>query len=282
MIDIETKEEDFVNIFVTANTHDDLLFFSDKGKGLPGENVRVAGGQEGDERQVGNELFVHLGRRKDHLHFGVSQVGQRSPKFFLMMATKNGVVKKTDASSFKDVRRNGITAIRLEKSDELKFVKFVSKGDHLIMATKNGQSIMFKESDVRAMGRAAAGVRGIRLAEKDELVGTDTVTASGKDQFFLNMGSKGYGKKDKREKLSPPKRGGSGIKTFKVTEKTGPLMVARIIGRGEGAHRHIAQRPSHPGIFVRDSVFGTANSRSEDNENETRRQHRDDDMLVNL
>ena len=100
-----------------------------------------------------------------------------------------------DTASFKDVRRNGITAIRLEKGDELKFVKFVSKGDHLIMATKNGQSIMFKESDVRAMGRAAAGVRGMRLADKDELVGTDAVTAGGKDQFFLNMGSKGYGKK---------------------------------------------------------------------------------------
>ena len=73
------------------------------------------------------------------------------------------MVKKVDTASFKDVRRNGITAIRLEKGDELKFVKFVSKGDHLIMATKNYQSIMFKESDVRAMGRAVTGVRGIRL-----------------------------------------------------------------------------------------------------------------------
>ena len=87
------------------------------------------------------------------------------------------------------------------------------------MATKDGQSIMFKESDVRAMGRAAAGVRGIRLSAKDEVVGADTVTSGGKDQFFLNMGSRGYGKKTSVKNYRLQNRGGSGIKTFKVTEK---------------------------------------------------------------
>ncbi len=232
VIDIETKEEDFVNIFVTANTHDDLLFFSDKGKVY---QVKMFELPEGKRATKGKSVMNFLSITADEkiTSILVFPKSAKEAQNFLMMATKNGVVKKVDAASFKDVRRNGITAIRLEKGDELKFVKFVSKGDHLIMATKEGQSIMFKESDVRAMGRAAAGVRGIRLAEKDELVGTDTVTAGGKDQFFLNMGSKGYGKKTSVKNYRIQKRGGSGIKTFKVTAKTGPLMVARIIGRGE-------------------------------------------------
>src|SRR3989344_1929473 len=232
VIDIETKEEDFVNIFVTANTHDDLLFFSDKGKVY---QVKMFELPEGKRATKGKSVmnFLSISADEKITSILVFPKSAKEAQSFLMMATKNGVVKKVDTASFKDVRRNGITAIRLEKGDELKFVKFTSKGDHLIMATKNGQSIMFKESDVRAMGRAAAGVRGIRLAEKDELVGTDTVTSGGKDQFFLNMGSKGYGKKTSVKNYRLQNRGGSGIKTFKVTDKTGPLMVARIIGHGE-------------------------------------------------
>ncbi len=232
VIDIETKEEDFVNIFVTANTHDDLLFFSDKGKVY---QVKMFELPEGKRATKGKSVmnFLPVSADEKITSILVFPKSAKEAESFIMMATKNGVVKKVNTASFKEVRRNGITAIRLEKGDELKFVKFTSRGDHLIMATKKGQSIMFKESDVRAMGRTAAGVRGIRLAEKDELVGTDAIIAGGKDQFFLNMGSRGYGKKTSVKNYRLQKRGGSGIKTFKVTEKTGHLMVARIIGRGE-------------------------------------------------
>lgn len=232
VIDIETKEEDFVNIFVTANTHDDLLFFSDKGKVY---QVKMYELPEGKKATKGKSVmnFLSISADEKITSILVFPKSAKEKESFLMMATKNGVTKKVDASNFKDVRRNGITAIRLEKGDELKFVKFVYKGDHFIMATKNGQSVMFKESDVRAMGRAAAGVRGIKLADKDEVIGSDTVSAGGKNQFFLNMGSKGYGKKTDIKNYRIQKRGGSGIKTFKVTEKTGSLMVARMIGQEE-------------------------------------------------
>ena len=232
VIDMETKEEDFVNIFVTANTHDDLLFFSDKGKVY---QVKMYELPEGKKATKGKSVmnFLSISADEKITSILVFPKSAKEKESFLMMATKNGVVKKVDASSFKDVRRNGITAIRLEKGDELKFVKFVYKSDHFIMATKNGQSVMFKESDVRAMGRGAAGVRGIRMDDKDEVIGSDTVSFGGKEQFFLNMGSKGYGKKTGIKNYRIQNRGGSGIKTFKVTEKTGHLMVARIIGQEE-------------------------------------------------
>lgn len=232
VIDIETKEEDFVNIFVTANTHDDLLFFSDKGKVY---QVKMYDLPEGKRATKGKSVmnFLSISADEKITSILVFPKSAKEKESFLMMATKNGVAKKVDASSFRDVRRNGITAIRLDKGDELKFVKFVNKGDHFIMATKDGQSVMFKESDVRSMGRAAAGVRGIKLADKDEVIGSDTVQVGGKNQFFLNMGSRGYGKKTDIKNYRIQKRGGSGIKTFKVTEKTGSLMVARMIGQEE-------------------------------------------------
>ena len=232
VIDMETKEEDFVNIFVTANTHDDLLFFSDKGKVY---QVKMYELPEGKKATKGKSVmnFLSISADEKITSILVFPKSAKEKESFLMMATKNGVVKKVDASNFKDVRRNGITAIRLEKGDELKFVKFVYKNDHFIMATKDGQSVMFKESDVRAMGRGAAGVRGIRLDDKDEVIGSDTVSSGGKEQFFLNMGSKGYGKKTGIKNYRIQKRGGSGIKTFKVTDKTGSLMVARMIGQEE-------------------------------------------------
>ena len=124
---------------------------------------------------------------------------------------------------------------------------------------------------------------GIRLVNKDELVGTDTVTSGGKDQFFLNMGSKGYGKKTSVKNYRLQNRGGSGIKTFKVTEKTGPLMVARIIGHGEEELIAISLKSQVIRVSLSEiPSLGTANARGENNENETRRQHCVNNMLVKI
>jgi len=232
VIDIETKEEDFVNIFATANTHDDLLFFSDKGRVY---QIKMFDLPEGKRATKGKSVmnFLSISSEEKVTSVLVFPKSAKEGQNFLIMTTKRGVVKKIDASSFKEVRRNGITAIKLDKDDELKFVHFVSKGDLAIMASKEGQSITFKESDVRAMGRAAGGVRGMRLDDKDEIIGADVITSGGKDQFFLTIGSKGYGKKTGVKNYRIQKRGGSGIKTFKVTSKTGSLMVARVISSQE-------------------------------------------------
>jgi DNA gyrase subunit A len=149
----------------------------------------------------------------------------------LMMVTAQGVVKKVKAESFKDVRRSGLIAISLDKGDELKEVLALTKGDDIMLATTLGQSIRFKESDVREMGRAAGGVRAIKLAKEDIVIGVDRIPkASEMSLTILTLSSHGLGKKTNIKEYKTQKRGGSGIKTAKVTPKTGKLIVAKIIG----------------------------------------------------
>ena len=228
VIDINTKDEDFVNIFLTANTHDDLLFFTDKGKVY---QIKMYDLPEAKRATRGKSImnFISLGGDEKVTSVLVFSKDAKEKEVNLIMATKDGVVKKVAADSFKDVRRSGITAIKLHEGDELRFTRLVSKGDSVILATKNGQSIMFKESDARLMGRSAGGTRGIKLAEGDELIGADIIKKGGKGQFLLVMSEKGYGKKTDVKNYRMQKRGGSGIKTSKITDKTGPLIIAKVV-----------------------------------------------------
>jgi DNA gyrase subunit A len=147
----------------------------------------------------------------------------------LMMITKDGTTKKSAAESFKDVRRNGLIAIRLEEKDELLAALFVSDQDSVILTTQNGQSIRFNHNDVREMGRTAGGVIGMKLDKGDVIVAADKIPTGTKNAELLIMTANGYGKKTKLSEYKLQKRGGSGIKTVKVTEKTGMLMVARVV-----------------------------------------------------
>lgn len=228
VIDMETKEEDFVSIFVTANTHDDLLFFTDKGKAF---QIKMYDLPEGKRATKGKSIvnFLSLSGGEKVTSVLVSSKEAKENSESLVMVTKNGIIKKVDVSSFREVRRSGIIAIRLTRGDELKFSFLVSRGDYVILATKKGQSIMFKESDVRNMGRGAGGVRGIKLSSGDELVGAGAVRRKDKEQFLLTMGKKGFGKKTQVKNYRLQRRGGSGIKTAKITDKTGLLMIAKVI-----------------------------------------------------
>ena len=240
VIDIETKEEDFVNNFITANTHDDLLFFTDKGKAYQIKAYDLPEGKRATKgKSMANFLSITDTEKVTSVlvfpkNLGVellSELRSSTPKqdISLVMVTKNGTIKKADAESFKDVRRNGIIAIKLDKNDELKFTFLTSKGDNIFLATKKGQLIMFKESDVRMMGRSAGGVRGMKMSSGDEVVGADAVQAKDKDLFVLTMSSIGFGKKTKLKDYRQQKRGGSGIKTAKITAKTGQLVIAKAI-----------------------------------------------------
>lgn len=231
VIDMDTKDEDFVNIFITANTHDDLLFFSDRGKAY---QIKMYDLPEGKRATKGKSIvnFLSLSADEKVTSVLVFPKSAKEKEFSLALVTKKGIIKKVEAESFKDVRRNGIAAIKLDKGDELKFAFLVSRGENLILATKKGQSILCKESDVRKMGRAAGGVRGIRLSSDDELVGADAVDLREKELFLLTMSKKGFGKKTNVKNYRLQKRGGSGIKTAKNTEKTGSLMIAKAIGPG--------------------------------------------------
>ncbi len=228
VIDMNTKEEDFVNIFLTANTHDDILFFSDKGKAY---QIKMYDLPEGKRATKGKSIanFLSLGGDERITSALAFSSKKKTDNMFLIMATKNGVVKKVDASGFGDVRRSGIIAINLQKGDELRFVRALAKGDDVILASKKGQSIRFKESDARVMGRSAAGVRGVKLPAGDEVVGACVIRKGAEGQFLLTMSEKGYGKKTDVKNYRLQRRGGSGIKTSKITDKTGALIIAKVI-----------------------------------------------------
>ncbi len=229
VIDMNTKDEDFVTIFLTANTHDNLLFFTDKGKAYQTKMFEIP---EGKRASKGKSIvnFLSLSSEENVTSVLVIPKNLVSKEMSsLIMVTKNGIIKKVALSSFKDVRSNGIIAIRLSKGDELMWASIVSKGDDVILITRQGQSIRFKESDARIMGRTAAGVRAIRLKKSDELIGTGVIKKSEKTLSLLIMSRNGFGKKTDIKNYRLQKRGGSGIKTSKITSKTGELIAAYII-----------------------------------------------------
>ncbi len=228
VIDISTKEEDIVTNFTIANTHDDLLLFTDKGKIF---KLKVYELPEGKRATKGKPIvnFISISPEEQVTSILALPKNLKSDGASLVLITKNGMMKKVEASQFEDVRRSGILAIRLRKGDELKWAKLAVSGDHLILATALSQAIRFKESDVRVMGRTAAGVRAMRLKKNDEIIGADIVGSKEKNWLFLTMSRCGYGKKTNLKNYRIQKRGGSGIKTSKITPKTGNLTSAVVL-----------------------------------------------------
>jgi DNA gyrase subunit A len=221
-----TKEEDRIDKVASIETHDDLMFFTNTGKifqtkayEIP-ESSRTAKGQAiVNFLQISPEerITAMLSRKKDD--------GFK----FLFMATKFGTVKKTKIEDFANVRRSGLIAINLDKGDVLGWVQLTTGTDDMVMTTRQGQAIRFKESDVRAMGRSASGVRGIKLSEGDDVVGAEVVRKDdAKNMELLILSQNGLGKRSDLKSYKVQKRGGSGIKTMKVTPKTGELVGAMI------------------------------------------------------
>ncbi len=228
VIDIEPKEEDFVTMLVSANTHSDLLFFTNRGKAY---QIKMYDIPEGKRATKGKSIMNFLSLEGDEKVTSILPIDKEMKKTteHLMMVTMQGVVKKVSAESFKDVRRSGLIAIKLEKGDELQAVLALVKGDDVMLATTLGQSIRFKESDVREMGRAAGGVRAIKLSKDDMVIGVDRIPKGESSLSLLTISSNGLGKKTNVKEYKTQNRGGSGIKTAKVTPKTGKLIVAKII-----------------------------------------------------
>jgi len=235
VIDLATKEEDFVYILLHGSTHDDLMFFTDKGKAYKTKMYELPEGKKATRgKSIVNFLPISSGERITSILAVSCQTGRQAKKIseektYLAMITKKGVIKKVTISQFKDVRRSGIIAIKLNKDDELGWARLVSASDHIILASRKGQAIRFKESDVRAMGRTATGVKAMSLKQGDELIGADVVSAQEKDTFFLTLSARGFGKKTKVKEYRLQKRGGSGIKTARITDKTGQLVSANIL-----------------------------------------------------
>ncbi len=228
VVDLNTKEEDFITSFLTTSTHSDLLFFSDKGKAYQMKMYDIPEGKRATRgKSIMNYLTITQGENVNSIL--ALEKSQKATEMSIIMITKNGIVKKVSAESFKDVRRSGLLAIKLEDGDTLLSTLFAEKGDDVVLVTALGQSVRFKEADAREMGRTAMGVKAITLKKGDTLVGADIVKKSYVKPALLVMGENGYGKQTPMKEYKVQKRGGSGIKTMAVTKKTGNLMVAKVI-----------------------------------------------------
>jgi DNA gyrase subunit A len=242
MIGIKTKEEDFVEHFFVASTHDDLLFFSNKGKVYQAKAYEIP---EATRASRGRAIVNILGLASEEKISAVvplrKQKQNGSVPGLLAMVTKDGIIKKTAIEKFANIRKGGIVAIELEKDDSLKWVKVTNGQDEIMLTTKLGQSIRFSEKDLRPMGRSARGVRGIRLRTfgktKDKEEFTDAVVGMEvinpdlvkTNPEVLIISSNGYGKKTPLNYFKVQHRGGIGVKASKVTEKTGALVAIRIV-----------------------------------------------------
>ncbi|MFA6432275.1 MAG: DNA gyrase subunit A [Candidatus Paceibacterota bacterium] len=228
VVDLDTKEEDFISHIIFATTHNDLLFFTDKGKAYQIKMYEIPEGKRATKgKSIMNFLSLSDGERVTSI-LPMPKNKKEAEGLSLMMVTKGGTGKKSAAKHFKDVRRSGLIAITLDAGDELISVSFVTKSDEVVIATREGQSIHFKESDVREMGRNAAGVRVMKL-EKDSVISADVVSKEAKNPCLFVMGANGYGKKTELSEYKVQNRGGSGILTMNVTPKTGPLMAAKVV-----------------------------------------------------
>lgn len=234
VVDMNTKEEDFVTMSLTTSSHSDLLFFTDLGKAYQIKMYDLPEGKRATRgKSIMNFLQLSDGEKVTSI-LPMPKNVKEMQGISLMMITKKGTVKKSAADSFKDVRRNGLIAIRLEEGDELLASLFVTGEDNVILTTQNGQSIRFNHTDVREMGRTAAGVIGMKLDKGDVIVAADKVPEGTRGAELLVVTANGYGKKTKLSEYKTQKRGGSGIKTVKVTAKTGPLMVAHVVTAEDG------------------------------------------------
>jgi DNA gyrase subunit A len=240
---MKTMQDDIVEHFLSASTHDNLMFFTDSGKVFQTQVYEIP---EGTRVARGRGLLNFLELSNDEKVLSLIPMTKPAPgskeeksqEKYLVMVTKNGRIKKTALEEFENVRKSGIIAIKLEKGDALKKVVKTSGEDDIILATKNGISIRFKEKDIRPMGRSAAGVKGIRLKKGDEVIGMDVIeknppiddkTKKPAKQYLLIVMENGYGKRTEISQYKSQGRGGSGVKAAKITSKTGPIVMSTIL-----------------------------------------------------
>lgn len=232
VVDLDTKEEDFVTHFVTASTHADMLFFSDRGKAYQLKMYELLEGRRATKgKSIMNFLSLEQGETITSI-LPMPKTVKASDGLSLVLATRQGTVKKTSADKFKEVRRSGLIAISLDKGDALISAQFARKGDDVLLATAKGQSIRFPESAVREMGRQAAGVRGMKLGASDAIVGAGIIPKGVKGGELLVVSSSGYGKKTPLSEYKSQGRGGSGVKTMSITAKTKQLVGAAVLLSG--------------------------------------------------
>ena len=221
---ITTREEDTVVDVFTASTHDYILFFTDTGKVYRKKGYQIPeSGKTAKGVNIVNIIQVETGERvQAMLHF--RETGDE--ELYLFMTTRNGTVKRLEVSALKNLRNNGIRALTLDEGDQLISVTETRGHDRMLIATHDGQAVCFDETDVRAMGRTAVGVRGIRLREGDYVIGAARADAG---KTVLSITENGYGKRTPIEEYRITNRGGMGIRNYMVTDKTGPVVGMKVV-----------------------------------------------------
>ena len=236
IIGFELKEEDFIYQFISANTHDNILFFTDRGRvfktkayELPAASRTAKGKtiysflQIPDNEQV-SAIIAYASSSKNK---------SDSENKYLVMLTKNGIIKKTPLKDFDNIRRSGLFALKLKTDDRLKWAGLSSGNDEIIITTTLGKAIRFKEKDVRPMGRTANGLKAIKLKNGDLVAGLGIIKKDSEfkiqDLRLLVIMANGFGKQTLLKEFKLQRRGGQGIKAAKITEKNGPVIAAQIV-----------------------------------------------------
>ncbi len=229
IIGIETREEDFVKQIFTASTHDTILFFSNKGKlyKLRGYEVPEAG-RTARGTAIVNLLSLDPGEKIS----AVIPIQNFAEGKYLLMATKNGLIKKTALSEYNSTRKTGLQGITLKENDELIGVRLTDGQDNIVLVTKNGMCITFEEKDVRPIGRVSQGVIGIKLDDDDDVIGMESIISGGQ-ATLLAITENGFGKRTDLNEYRVQLRGGRGVITYKITPKTGKLVGIKIANEKE-------------------------------------------------
>lgn len=210
-----TKEDDYIKRIMTTNTHEDLLFFTSLGRVYSLKGYEIP---EGSRTSRGQAIINILSLNSGEKITEIMTLSELKENDQIVLQTRKGKIKKTDAKNFKSIQRNGIIAIGLEENDKLISARHIEKDEELIISTKDGMTIQFNTKDVRSMGRQARGVRAIRLNKDDQVV---AMNIKGSETYLLVVTENGFGKKTSFNNFKNQSRGGKGIKCHKVTEKTG-------------------------------------------------------------
>lgn len=222
------RDEDYVDTVFTASTHDYILFFTNRGRCYRKKGYLIP---EAGRTARGVNIVNFIQVDKDEKVNAMLHVREMDDDSFLVFATRNGTVKRMPLSALRNIRTSGIRALTLDEGDELINVMRTDGSQNILMATHNGQAICFAETDVRPMGREAVGVRGIRLKDGDWVVGAEIAQP---DAGVLSITENGYGKRTPaadyiRGGEEPQHRGGSGMKNYNITDKTGPVAAVKVV-----------------------------------------------------
>ena len=227
---ISTREEDFVKQIFTTSTHDTVLFFSNKGKlyRLRGYEIPEAG-RTAKGTAIVNLLSLDAGEKIS----AIIPIQSFEDGKYLLMATKNGLIKKTPLKEYDSSRKTGLLAINLKDDDELIDVRLTDGEDNVVLVTSKGMCITFDEKDVRPVGRSAQGVLGIRLDDDDIVIGMESILAKNKNATLLAITENGFGKRTEVDEYRVQNRGGRGVITYKITPKTGNIVGIRMASEDE-------------------------------------------------